>query len=51
MYNLHIEASYFSLRIRICAAYLLRRVRFFGCLIETVEPSSCPAAICWDCFT
>ena len=38
------------IHIRICAAYVLRRVRFFERLIETVEPSSCPAAIVRDWY-
>ena len=33
----------------ICEAYLPQDVRFSKGLIETVEPSSCPAAIGWDC--
>ena len=31
-------------------AWQLQGVRFSRCLIEMVEPSSCPAAIGWDCY-
>lgn len=36
------------IRILICAAYPLQGVRISRGLIEMVEPSSCPAAICWN---